>query len=188
VDGGGVPAAYGRFEVDAGGVRDSLDFRRVRLFGVRVGPAFTFVLVLGCAGPQPGIRAEQDRKLTRGDLGVVFNTEDEAALAACAYLWKTEPRTVKWEFCGVIYRDSEGIKAGLPETNRLATYCRRPLEPPGSEEMAGYHNHRQSSDFSPEDRTYGATEPGYAIPLARYLCVPNGLVLRMTPEGTVIVK
>ena len=155
---------------------------------MRVGPVFAFALVLGCAGPQPGVRLEGGRKATRGDLGIVFNTEDEAALAACAYLWRTEPQAVRWEFCGVIYRDSDGIKAGLPETDRQATNCRRPLKPPGTEEMAGYHNHRQSSDFSPEDRKYGEAQPGYAIPLARYLCVPNGLVLRMTHEGTVIVK
>lgn len=151
-------------------------------------PAFAFVLVLGCAGPQPGVRAEQDRKLTRGDLGVVFKTEDEAALAACAYLWRNEPRATAIEYCGVIYRDSEGIKAGLPETDRNPTDCLRPLEPPGTEAMAGYHNHRQSSDFSSKDRKYGATEPGYAIPLARYLCALNRLVVRMTREGSVIVK
>jgi hypothetical protein len=151
-------------------------------------PKFVLLFALGCAGVDPGVRPGVARRATRGDLGLIFKTEDAAALAACDYLWKNEPRATKFEYCGVIYRDPEGLKAGLPETDRQPTDCRRPLEPSGTEAKAGYHNHRQSSDFSSKDRMYGATEPGYATPLARYLCAPNGLVLRMTPEGTVIVK
>jgi len=120
-------------------------------------------------------------KRTRGHLGVIFKTVDEAARAACEYVWKNHPRATRIEYCGVIFRDAEGIKAGLPETNDLPGRCYRPLEPEGTTAEAGYHNHKQTDDFSAEDKSI-VTE------LSLYLCTPEGLVKRLTPEGTVIVK
>jgi len=87
----------------------------------------------------------------------------------------------RYEYCGVIYRDAEGIKAGLPETYGLTNYCKRPVEPPGTELQAGYHNHRETEWFSREDRALAGE-------VARYLCTPSGHVLKMTSEGTVIVR
>jgi hypothetical protein len=146
----------------------------------RAPAACALLLALGCAGPagpSPGIAMNT----TRGDLGVTFKTADEAALAGCAYLWAHEPQATRVEYCGAIYRDSEGIRAGLPETNNKATGCFRPLDPPGTIAEAGYHNHRQSEDFSFDDRKNTTV-------LGMYLCTPIGLVKRRTPEGTVIVK
>jgi hypothetical protein len=146
----------------------------------RASAACALFFALGCAGPavsSPGPAT----KATRGDLGTAFRTADEAALAGCAYLWAHEPRATRVEYCGAIYRDSEGIKAGLPETNNKPTGCFRPLDPPGTIAEAGYHNHRQSEDFSREDRRNTTL-------LGMYLCTPLGLVKRRTPEGTVIVK
>lgn len=152
------------------------------------GPDLGRAVRAGLRGGDSRHAARRDPEITRGDLGIIFKTEDEAALAACAHVWKSEPRAVEIEFCGVIYRDSEGIKAGLPVTYGRPTNCRRPVEPPGTEAKAGYHNHRVSSIFSIPDREYGAADPAYATPLARYLCAPNQQVLRMTPEGMVTVK
>lgn len=146
----------------------------------RASATSVLLFALGCAGPAvqgSGVATN----VTRGDLGVTFQTVDEAALAGCAYLWAHEPQATRVEYCGAIYRDSEGIKAGLPETNNKATGCYRPLDPPGAIPEAGYHNHRQSEDLSPEDRKNSTL-------LGMYLCTPIGLVKRRTPEGTVIVK
>jgi hypothetical protein len=146
----------------------------------RTPPACALLFALGCAGAagsSPGVATNT----TRGDLGVTFKTVDEAALAGCAYLWAHEPQAIRFEYCGAIYRDGEGIKAGLPETDNKPTGCYRPQDPPGAVPEAGYHNHRQSEDFSFDDRKN-------ATLLGMYLCTPIGLVKRRTPEGTVIVK
>jgi hypothetical protein len=142
--------------------------------------AFVLTVALGCAGTvEP--RVGQERKLTRGDLGLLFATLDEAAKAGCAYIWKNEWRAPRIEYCGVIYRDAEGIKAGLPETVGNAGNCILPLEPPGTEAEASYHNHKQSEEFSEPDRQNPTI-------LSVYLCTPSGLVKRRTREGLVIVK
>jgi hypothetical protein len=137
------------------------------------------VLALGCAGvpERPGPL----HKPTRGDLGVLFQTVDEAALAGCDYIWRHYPLALHKEYCGVIYRDAEGIKAGLPETNDRAGYCYRPIEPTGTEAEAGYHNHKDTPEFSYDDRNN-------PTPLSMYLCTPSGIVKRRTAEGTVIVR
>jgi len=111
----------------------------------------------------------------------VFSTVDEAAKAGCAYIWNREWRAKRIEYCGVIYRDTQGIKAGLPETNWEEGHCLCPFEPPGTEAEACYHNHKQSEDFSFADRTNPTL-------LLVYLCTPEGFVKLRTPEGTVIVK
>lgn len=138
------------------------------------------LVAFGCARPE-ALRPATERKPTRGDLGITFKTVDEAALAGCAYLWKHEPQATRFEYCGAIYRDREGIKAGLPETYNNPTGCTRPLAPPGTAPEAGFHNHRQSEEFSYDDRKNPTL-------LGMYLCTPIGLVKRRTPEGTVIVK
>jgi hypothetical protein len=138
------------------------------------------LVTLGCERPA-ALSPRTAAKPTRGDLGIAFKTVDEAALAGCAYLWKHEPRATRFEYCGAIYRDREGIKAGLPETYNNPTGCSRPLDPPGTVSEAGFHNHRQSEEFSYDDRVNSTL-------LGMYLCTPIGLVKRRTPEGTVIVK
>jgi len=135
------------------------------------------LLGVGCIG----MRAEPRRKPTPGHLGIIFKTVDEAAKAACAYVWKHEHRATRIEFCGVIYRDAEGIKAGLPVTNDEAGRCTGPFEPEGTEAEASYHNHKETEEFSFHDRTNPTL-------LSMYLCTPSGLVKRRTPDGTVIVK
>jgi len=147
----------------------------------RRGSWYLLLLALGCAGPDLRGQTGLPRRTTRGDLGITFKTVDEAARAGCEYIWKHEPKAAELEYCGAIYRDAEGIKCGLPETSGSATRCRRPLDPPGTTPEGGYHDHRQTSTFSPDDRRQ-ATE------LARYLCTPGGVVLKMTAEGEVIVK
>src|SRR4051812_48244778 len=74
---------------------------------------------------RPGIRP----KATRGDLGSLFKTVDEAAITGCAWLWAHDPKATRFEYCGVIYRDAEGLKASLPETYELTNYCKLPQEP-----------------------------------------------------------
>jgi len=138
-------------------------------------------IILCCSGPWVKPQPPVGPKITTGHLGIIFKTVDEAALAACAYVRKNKPMATEYEYCGVIYRDVEGIKAGLPMTDEKATRCERPLEPPGTTPEAGYHNHLQTSEFSSYDRRL-------ITPLALYLCTPSGLVKKRTPEGTVIVK
>lgn len=143
--------------------------------------ASVLLVALGCAQWSDPLRPGVRQKPTRGDLGIVFKTVDEAALSGCAYIWKNEPRATRYEYCGVIYRDAEGIKAGLPETSDMQGYCKGPSEPPGTDPQAGYHNHHDRGDFSRDDRKR-------VTGLTRYLCTPSGLVMRMTPKGLVIVK
>ena len=111
----------------------------------------------------------------------VFKTDDEAAKGACAWLWKSEPKAERFEYRGFIIRDAEGIKATVPVTEGRASRCLRPPDPPGVVVNGFYHSHRMNNDFSNQDRTYG-------FEIARYLCAPNKLVKKLTPEGTVIVK
>src|SRR5262245_26921191 len=40
----------------------------------------------------------------------LFQTEDEAAKGACTWLWKNEPKAQRYEYCGFIVRDHEGVK------------------------------------------------------------------------------
>ena len=142
---------------------------------------WALLLTLGCAGTDAARGGTELHKRTRGHLGIIFKTVDEAARAACEYVWKYHPRASRVEYCGVIYRDAEGIKAGLPETNDLSGHCFIPIEPEGATAEAGYHNHKQTEDFSARDKKSDTT-------LALYLCTPEGVVKRLTPEGTVIVK
>jgi len=83
----------------------------------------------------------------------------------------------------VIFRDDEGIKAGLPvPLNPTIRTCRRPRPPEGAKAMADYHSHVDTSEFSEFDMTRRFDM------LAHYLCAPNGLVRKMTREGSVILR
>jgi len=112
---------------------------------------------------------------------MIFRSADEAAVAACAWVWKNKPDATRWEYCGVIFRDAEGIKAGLPETYESASYCKGPQEPEGAIAEAGYHNHLWTEEFSGEDRNLAGE-------LARYLCTPGRHVKKMTSRGTEVIR
>jgi hypothetical protein len=128
--------------------------------------------------PQPAVAVFEPRDairdLTPADLGRTFSTTDEAAIAACEWLWANEPKATEWEYCGVIYRDGAGIKAGLPVTKQRPGKCTIPLEPPGTSLEGSYHNHRLTEVFSEMDLNT-------AIRLAQYLCTPKKQVLKHQP-------
>jgi len=112
----------------------------------------------------------------------VFRTDDEAAKAACRWLWENEPKAREFEYCGFILLAPDGYKATVPMTRREQSRCPRPSQGPPGETVAGwYHSHRVLNEFSPTDRSHG-------LAIALYLCAPNELVKKLTPEGTVIVK
>lgn len=104
------------------------------------------VVLASCAEAPRSLRPDVVAKPTRGRLGIIFKTVDEAAVGACNYIWRNEPRATEREFCGVIYRDSEGIKAGLPEMAE-ATYCKMPLVPPGPQPKVGTITVRRAPSF-----------------------------------------
>src|SRR5687767_6349370 len=105
--------------------------------------------------PQPAVAvfepSDAIRDATPGHLGRTFSSTDEAAIAACEWLWSNEPLAAQWEFCGVVYRDADGIKAGQPVTKQRPGKCTIPLEPPGTSLEASYHNHRLTNVFSEMD-------------------------------------
>lgn len=124
------------------------------------------------------------RSLLPPDLSIeqVFVTDDEAAKAACAWLWRNEPKALQFEYCGFVFRVEGGFTVSVPVTIREATKCPRPvLGPPGATVAGWYHSHRITGEFSGPDKSHG-----FAI--ATYLCAPSGLVKKLTAEGTVIVK
>jgi hypothetical protein len=137
------------------------------------------LLSVGCVEPEGVLRPDVVPSQTRGDLGRTFKSVDEAAIAGCAYIWDHEPKATRREFCGAIYRDREGIRAGLPEIGEEG-YCRRPLDPPGTSPESGYHNHKQTPGFSWYDKKY-------ASQLGRYLCAPGGLVKKLMPDGGEVI-
>jgi len=112
----------------------------------------------------------------------VFNTDDDAAKAACAWLRNNEPKSERFEYCGFIVHTTEGYRATVPMTIREPTRCPRPVSGAPEETVAGwYHSHLVTNEFSTTDKSHG-----FAV--ASYLCAPNRLVKKLTPEGTVIVK
>ena len=147
------------------------------------------VLALGlaCAGSELATRKPRELRLkpgdgvkqpTPGDLGKVFHNVDEAALAACDWLWKNKPGAHVVEYCGVIFQDVQGIKAGLPVPNGNTGNCTIPLEPPGTTSRGDYHSHLVTEEFSDVD-TNTRDE------LAHYLCSPSGGVLKfIAGQGT----
>jgi len=143
------------------------------------------LIAFGCAaGRRDRERAGTAPSLLPADHSIeqVFGSDDEAAKAACAWLWKNEPKALQFEYCGYIFRLEAGFTASVPETVREATQCPRPMPgPPGATVAGWYHSHRITSDFSGPDKSHG-------LAIATYLCAPTGLVKKLTPEGTVIVK
>ena len=112
----------------------------------------------------------------------VFNTCDEAATAACTWLRNNEPNAQRFEYCGFVVVAAGGYRATVPMTIREPTRCPRPASGTPGETVAGwYHGHLVTNDFSVTDKSHG-------VAIASYLCAPNGLVKKLTPEGTVIVK
>lgn len=65
-------------------------------------------------------------------------------------------------------------------TMRKPTECSRPVPVPLGA-TGWYHSHRIRNEFSSKDKSHG-----FAI--AAYLCAPDRLTRKLTPEGTVIVK
>jgi len=127
--------------------------------------------------PKDAVRPE-----TTGSTGKLFTSGDEAATQACAWLWTNIPKARQWEYCGAIYQDPEGIKAGIPVTRQQPGKCTVPLEPSGTKMVGEYHNHRLTEVFSEVD-----VPSKWAI--GHYLCTPSGGVLKYTAEeGTVKLK
>jgi hypothetical protein len=122
------------------------------------------------------------RVLTPGDLGRTFETTDEAAVAVCNWLWQNEPNAKHWEFCGVIFRDAQGLKAGLPVTGRRSGRCTLPFEPENATTEGTYHSHLATNEFSVID-----LQTSWKV--AHYLCAPDGTVLKyQVGRGTERVK
>lgn len=120
------------------------------------------------------------------DTGTSYPELNEAAKAACKYIWDHEPSALRFEYCGVLFRDQAGeIRVGLPMTQRDPTHC-WPDEPAGNVELLGrYHSHRINAEPSIDDRRIAQ---GYPT-LGHYLCSPSGMVRRFSvTEGTVIVR
>jgi hypothetical protein len=91
---------------------------------------------------------------------------------------------LEYEFCGAIYRVTDGFKATLPGTIRDTNHCRPPPVPEGTVREAVLHSHLQGESFSTPDREIGRQLSSLVL----YLCTPTGLVKRMTPEGMMIVR
>lgn len=140
--------------------------------------------VLGCATPTVTAQAEP-----LGDTGVSYRELDEAAKGACKYIWDYEPDAQRFEFCGLLYRDGDGIRVGLPLTRGLIAECWPPEEPPKNTIFLGkYHNHRLTPEPSDKDMRRARKYPNHPN-LGHYLCSPSGIVRRFSAtEGTVIVR
>lgn len=149
----------------------------------RAGAWFLCLVMASCATPgRDREPAGTDPSLFPDDRSIeqVFQTDDEAAKAACEWLRRNEPKAQDFEYCGFILRVSEGFRATVPMTTREPSRCPRPVPgPPG--EAGWYHSHRDTNEFSWVDKSYGFV-------IATYLCAPDRLVRKLTPEGTVILK
>jgi hypothetical protein len=147
-----------------------------------------------CSSPRspiaslPPSTANQNRSDTsKGDTGVSYSDLDEAAVAACQWIWSHKPEARTHEYCGVLYRDGngDGIHVGLPQPGKKAYSC-LPSDPPEPAVMLGrYHNHRFGAEPSGRDRDIAKALPS----LGHYLCGPSGIVRRISAkEGTVNVR
>lgn len=121
------------------------------------------------------------------DIGPTFNDLNEAAKAGCQWIWDHESKAKKWEYCGALYRDAEGIRVGLPITRHGGT-CGSPDGPPEAPEEARllgkFHSHRFTPEPSFDDLKIAREYPF----LAHFLCSPSRIVRRFSAEGTVIVR
>jgi hypothetical protein len=77
---------------------------------------------------------DKTRPATRGDLGVIYESADSAAIAACEWLWANVPMR---ESSNIAALSSTIIKAG------------------------NYHNHLVNEDFSDVDRHSGLAVAQY---------------------------
>lgn len=112
---------------------------------------------------------------TTGDIGEAFATVDEAAMAACQWLWKNVTDARRVEFAGCLYRTLAGeIRAGLPATKDDPGFCLTPLPPAGTQFVGDYHNHTTALSFSALDLNTKQKTPFY-------LCVPDESVLKHDP-------
>src|SRR5687768_12535924 len=91
-----------------------------------------------------------------GDIGTTFTELNEAAKAACKWIWDRAPYRDRYEYCGAIYRDADGIRVGLPMTEKRPTRCGSPSGPPEAPPdtllLAKYHSHRILQEPSSRDQ------------------------------------
>jgi hypothetical protein len=112
---------------------------------------------------------------TTGDIGEAYPSVDDAAIAACRWLWKNVPEARRAEFAGCLYRTSAGeIRVGLPATKGDPGFCMTPRPPAGTELVGDYHNHTTVLTFSELDLNTRQRTPFY-------LCVPDESVLKHDP-------
>lgn len=140
-----------------------------------LGAVLAVLLTMSCADPavnarRPGILklnpADAIQVPTPGDLGRIFASVDEAAIAACEWLWEHEPAARQAEFCGVIFQGVDGLRAGLPVTRGNPGTCTTPLVPPNTKLAGKFHNHLLTEDFSEIDRQT-------RLAVAQYLWSPS---------------
>ncbi|HEY8206027.1 MAG TPA: hypothetical protein VIG99_01005 [Myxococcaceae bacterium] len=121
------------------------------------------------------------------DTGVAFTELNEAAKAACQWIWDHEPKAQIWEYCGTLYEGEGGIRVGLPITQnggKCGTAYGPPLPPDGAKLLGRYHSHRFTAEPSIRDLTIAERYPT----IGHFLCAPSRIVRRFgTKEGTVIV-
>lgn len=114
----------------------------------------------------------------RGDIGRTFATVDEAALAACDYIWANHPLRVKYEHGTCIYTENKLIKVALPETVYDPGFCRTPEPPLGAILVGEVHSHTSREAFSDTDTTTRRKIP-------QYICTPSGAVYRREVSGEI---
>jgi proteasome lid subunit RPN8/RPN11 len=142
------------------------------------------IACVACAAAPPTPQAHSPSP----DLGIAFNELNEAAKAGCEWLWKHEPNAQRWEYCGALYKDKDGIRVTRPMTVYGGS-CGSPRGPPhvpeGTQLLGKYHSHRLTPEPSFQDRQIAAAYPS----LGHFLCAPSGIVRRFSAaEGTVIVR
>ena len=149
-----------------------------RLIGAVAGMAFA-----ACASA-PQAKAPGGARV---DIGITFEDLNEAAKAACQWIWDHEPKAQKWEYCGALYEGEDGIRVTIPITMYGGT-CGSPAGPPHAPEgtllLGKYHSHRFEPEPSGGDLRIAKKYPSLGL----FLCAPSRIVRRFSTEGTVIVK
>jgi hypothetical protein len=138
------------------------------------------VALASCAGT-PQVRGSTP------DIGPTFGDLNEAAKAGCQWIWDHEPNARKWEYCGALYRDADGIRVGAPITwqgGRCGSPSGPPFAPEGTRLLGKYHSHR----FEPQPSAPDLWNASQYPELGHFLCSPSGIVRRFSAEGTVMVK
>ena len=148
---------------------------RFRLFGIA-----PVVALAACASAPPAHGQGSD-------IGPTFTDLNEAAKAGCQWIWDHDPKAEKWEYCGALYRDKEGIRVGLPmtmEAGSCGSPSGAPYAPDGTQLLGKYHSHRFMPEPSRRDLRNAENYPT----LGHFLCSPSKIVRRFSAEGTVILK